>query len=212
MSKSTSNLGCAAQLGIFAVIVIGGLLLIQALFSLPGNLLGALSASPPTPTTVVLPPVLDLINKQPRLQTVSFFMSSVGDAKQYVGLLQQEQRVILVACGKVTAGIDLSKITTQDIRANGDTATIRLPPAEVFDTLLIEGGDQPCTYVAFRSDGILLDAAKDLETEARRQVVAQFRETALQQGILTQAIENAKTELQRLLFSVGYKNVEFVEP
>jgi hypothetical protein len=209
MSKNLSNLGCAAQLGIFAVIVIGGLLLIQAVFSLPGSLLGRLGGTPPTPTTVVLPPVLNVIKAQPRLQTVSYFLSTVGDAKQYVGLLNQEQRVILVACGRVTAGIDLSQITEQNVRVNGDNVVIELPPAEVFDTLLIEDSNPPCTYVAFRTDGILLQAAKDLESIARQQVVVQFRDTALQQGILDEAAENAKTELRRLLYLVGYRSVEF---
>jgi hypothetical protein len=67
-----------------------------------------------------------------------------------------------------------------------------LPPAEVFDASLIEGGGEPCTYVAFRTDGILLEAARDLETEARRRSVEQFRQSALDQGILAEAGENAR--------------------
>jgi hypothetical protein len=206
-----SNLGCAAQLGIFAVIIIGGLIVIQAVIGLPGSVVSSIQATspPPTPTVVILPSVIDVISQQPRLQTISYFLSTVGDAKQTVGLLQQEQRVVLVACGKVVAGIDLSKITAESVRTNGDRVVITLPPAEVFDTLLIEDSDPPCTYVAFRTDGILLEAAKDLETIARRQVLEQFRATAIEQGILSQAAENAKTELRRLLFLVGYKSVEF---
>ncbi len=212
MGKHTSNLGCAAQLGVFAVIVIGGLLVVQTLLGVPGNLIDGLrsAAPPPTPTTVILPPVIDVISRQPRLQSTSYFLSTVADARQKIGLLQQEQRLILVACGKVTAGIDLSKITADNIRTNATSVVITLPPTEIFDTLLIEGSDPPCTYVAFRSDGILLEAAKDLETLARRQVVEQFRQTALEQGILGDAADNAKTELRRLLFLVGYQSIEFV--
>jgi len=211
MGKQSSNLGCAAQLGIFAVIVIGGLLVIQTLLGAPGNLIDGLrsAAPPPTPTTVILPPAIDVISRQPRLQSTSYFLSTVADARQKVGLLQQEQRLILVACGKVIAGIDLSQITAGDIRTNATSVVITLPPAEIFDTLLIEGSNSPCTYVAFRTDGILLEAARDLETIARRQVVEQFRQTALAQGILNSAAENAKTELRRLLFLVGYQSVEF---
>ncbi len=209
MGKNVSSLGCAAQLGIFALIVIGGLLLLQTLLGVPGNLLSGLQGPPPTPTTVVLPPVLDVINKQPKLQSTTYFLSTVADAKQTVGLLQQEQRVILVACGKVTAGVDLSKITEDNVRTNGDSVEITLPPAEIFDALLVEDQAQPCTYVAFRTDGILLEAARDLESEARRQSIEQFRQTALNQGILEEASGNAKTELRRLLFLVGYRSVEF---
>jgi len=221
MSKNLSSLGCAAQLGIFALIVIGGLLIIQALLGVPGNFLSSLQGSPPTPTTIVLPPVLDVINKQPKLQSTTYFLSTVADAKQTVGLLQQEQRIILVACGKVTAGINLSKITDADIRTDGTHVEIKLPQAEIFDALLIEGETQPaaegevatppCTYVAFRTDGILLEAAKDLESEARRQSVEQFRQTALNQGILEEATQNAENEIRRLLVLAGYRTVEFTQ-
>lgn len=221
MGKSLSSLGCAAQLGIFALIVIGGLLVVQTLLGAPGNLLSGLQGPPPTPTTVVLPPVLDVINKQPKLQSTSYFLSTVADAKQTIGLLQQEQRVILVACGKVTAGIDLSKITEDHVRTNGSSVQITLPPAEIFDALLIEGetpssddaeaAAQPCTYIAFRTDGILLEAAKDLESIARRQSVEQFRQTALDQGILAEATQNAENEIRRLLVLAGYRSVEFTQ-
>jgi len=206
MSKNASGIGCAVQLGIFALIVIGGLLILQSVLNLPASIF---NAPPPTPTTVTLPPALDVINKQPRLQTAAYTLSTVADARQKVGLLQQEQRVLLVACGKVTAGIDLSKLTSDNAQTNGERVTIQLPPAEIFDALLIEDADPPCTYVAFRSDGILLEAAKDLETIARRQVIETFQQSALDQGILYEATQNAQTELRRLLFAVGYKAVDF---
>jgi hypothetical protein len=211
MGRGLSNLGCAAQLGIFAVIVIGGLTLLQSLTGAPAALLGSLQAAAPqpTPTTVVLPPVLDVITRQPRLQTVSYFLSTVADSSKVVGLLKQEQRVILVACGKVTAGIELSKLDKDKVKADGADATIQLPDPEIFDTLLIEDRNPPCTYVAFRTDGILLEAAKDLESDARRQAIEKFRQTALEQGIIQEARVNAQTEIRRLLFLAGYKSVEF---
>jgi len=204
-----SDLGCAVQLGIFTLIVLGGLLLVQSLTGQPGGIGGILSGPPPTPTIVVLPPVIDVITKQPKLETTAYFLSTVADVSQKVGLLEQEQRVVLVACGKVVAGIDLSQLTTANIVTNGDRAVIDLPEPDIFDTLLIEDRDPPCTYVAFRSDGILLEAAKDLETEARRQALNTFQESALANGILAEAGANAETEIRRLLFLVGYKTVEF---
>ncbi len=205
-----SDIGCAAQLGIFALIVIGGLIVVQALLG-SGAGIGAVLAppAPPTPTVVILPPVIDVITRQPRLETTSYFLSTVADVRQKVGLLEQEQRVVLVACGKVIAGIDLSRLAAENITTSGDSAVIDLPDAEIFDTLLIEDRNPPCTYVAFRSDGILLEAAKGLETEARRQAIIKFRESALGNGILNEARTNAETEIRRLLFLVGYKSVEF---
>jgi hypothetical protein len=157
----------------------------------------------------VLPPVLDVISKQPRLETTAYFLSTVADVSQQVGLLNQEQRVVLVACGKVTAGIDLSQLTAQNVSVNGEQVVIDLPEPMVFDTLLIEDRNPPCTYVAFRTDGILLEAAKHLESEARKQALNTFRESALANGILNEAKTNAETEIRRLLFLVGYTSVEF---
>ena len=204
-----SDIGCAVQLGIFALIVIGGLSVVQALTGQAGGIDGVLAPPPPTPTVVVLPPVLDVITKQPKLETTAYFLSTVADVSQRVGLLEQEQRVVLVACAKVIAGIDLSRLTAENVVANGDSVVIDLPEPEIFDTVLIEDRDPPCTYVAFRTDGILLEAAKDLETEARRQAIEKFRESALGNGILDEARTNAQTEIRRLLFLVGYKLVEF---
>ena len=209
---SVSGIGCAVQLGIFAVIVIGGLLLLQSVLGLPGNLLGGLQAAAPqpTPTVVVLPPVLKVIQEKPRLETTSYFLSTVADVSQRVGLLQQEQRVILVACGTVTAGIDISQITNANVSVKGDSVVIQLPQAEVFRTALVEDRDPPCTYVAYRSDGILLESAKSLEGLARVQAMDTMQATALEYDVLATAEKNAETEVRRLLYLVGYKSVEFV--
>jgi hypothetical protein len=49
-----------------------------------------------------------------------------------------------------------------------------------------------------------------LETAAREAAVANFRETALANGILDQARDNAQGEIRRLLSLVNYKDVQFV--
>lgn len=205
-----SDIGCAVQLGIFAALVIIALAIVQVITGPSGGLLNlTASPQPPTPTAITLPPVLELITKQARLQTTSFFLSTVTDVSQTVGLLKQEQRVVLVACGKVTAGIDLDQLTADDVVTNGDRVLIQLPQPMIFDTLLIEDRDPPCTYVAFRTDGILLEAAKDLESIARQKALTSFQESALANGILAEASANAQVEIKRILFLAGYKVVEF---
>jgi hypothetical protein len=49
-----------------------------------------------------------------------------------------------------------------------------------------------------------------LETAAREAAVANFKETALANGILEQARANAEGEIRRLLSLVNYKDVQFV--
>src|SRR3990170_8772470 len=104
-----SSLGCAVQLGVFAVIVIGGLTIVQALLGAPGTLIEALQPPPPTPTTIVLPPVLEVINRQPKLQSTSYYLSTVAEARQTVGVLQEGEKGGLVGGGKGGGGGGLGK-------------------------------------------------------------------------------------------------------
>jgi hypothetical protein len=70
--------------------------------------------------------------------------------------------------------------------------------------------DRQCTYVVMRDEGILLPPNLVLETAAREAAVANFKETALANGILEQARANAEGEIRRLLSLVNYRDVQFV--
>ncbi len=164
---------------------------------------------PSTPTIIVLPTVINQIKPLGQLHTASYFLSTVVDTQMPVGALSQVQRVLLVACGMVDAGVDLSKIAPQDILTTGDKVTIRLPDAEVFTSQLFD--DRKCTYVVLRDEGVLLPPNTVLETAAREAAVANFKETALANGILEQARMNAEGELRRLLTMVGYREIQFAK-
>ncbi len=178
----------------------------QSIFQAPGKLI---QLPLPTPTTIVLPTVINQIKPLGQLHTASYFLSTVVDTQMPVGALSQVQRVLLVACGQVEAGIDLSKLQPQDIITTGDKVTIRLPPAEVFINQLFD--DRKCTYVVVREEGILLPPNTVLETAAREAAVANFKETALANGILEQARLNAEGEVRRLLTLLGYRDIQFAK-
>jgi hypothetical protein len=168
-----------------------------------------LQLPPPTPTIVVLPPVINQIKPLGQLHTASYFLSTVVDTQMPIGALNQIQRVLLVACGKVDAGIDLSKLEQQNIITNGDQVTIRLPDAEMFTSQLFD--DRKCTYVVLREEGVLLPPNTVLETAAREAAVANFKETATANGILEQARLNAEGEVRRLLTLLGYRDIQFAK-
>ncbi len=178
--------------------------LIQSIVQAPARIL---QLPQPTPTIVVLPTVINQLNPLGQLHTASYFLSTVVDTQMPIGALNQIQRVLLVACGQVAAGVDLSKLQPQDIVTNGDQVTIRLPEAEIFTSQLFD--DRKCTYVILRDEGILLPPNTVLETAAREAAVANFRETALANGILEQARVNAEGELRRLLTLLGYRDIQF---
>ena len=196
--------GVCVLIGIAAPSVAGSLL--QNIVQAPVKII---QLPPPTPTIVVLPTIINQIKPLGQLHTVSYFLSTVVDTQMPVGALNQIQRVLLVACGKVDAGVDLSKIEPQNIVTKGDKAVIRLPDAEIFTSQLFD--DRKCTYVVLREEGILLPPNTVLETAAREAAVGNFKETALANGILEQARLNAEGELRRLLTLLGYRDIQFVK-
>ena len=206
MKTSGAGLGCTAQL-----IVLLGVLLIALLIavSAPNLLQNLIPQSQSTPTNIVQPSVIEQIKPLGQLHTASYFLSTVVDTQMRIGALNQLQRVLLVACGKVSAGVDLQKITEKDIVINGSAVTITLPPPEIFDSALYD--DRQCTYVVLRDEGILLPPNTQLETAAREAAVANFGETALQNGILQNALDNAKLQLRSLIILLGYKDVNFID-
>ena len=214
-SSSTSNrnrTGCTivalVALGLFVMVIFAlpslGVSLVQGLLNIPAQLL---SRPPAAPTVVALPAVINQIRPLGQLHTASYFLSTVVDTQMQIGALNQTQRVLLVACGKVDAGIDLSKLQPNDILTSGDKVTIRLPEAEIFTSQVFD--DRSCTYVVLREEGILLPPNTQLETAAREAAVANFKETALQNDILQQARVNAEGELRRLLTLLGYRDIQF---
>jgi hypothetical protein len=105
------------------------------------------------------------------------------------------ERLMLVAVGAVTAGIDLGRLTAADVMLDGGTLTVRLPPPEIQDCFL----DENASYVADRTTGIFARSAVNLEAQARRFAVQQFRGEALERGILEAVQVQAEIALGQFL-------------
>ena len=201
------NRGCALELMLVLAILVVVFLIVRSV-GLPTGLADFLQLPEPTPTILMQPAVIDQIKPLGQLHTSSYFLSTVVDTQMKIGALNQVQRVLLVACGKVDAGVDLAKLQAADIQTLGDRVVIRLPATEIFTTQLFD--DRQCTYVVLRDEGVLLPPNLVLETAAREAAVANFKETALANGILEQARTNAEGEIRRLLSLVNYRDVQFV--
>jgi hypothetical protein len=122
---------------------------------------------------------------------------------QYV---QGDNRVLLLAHGIVKAGIDLKGIAPADVSVSGKSITIRLPAAHITDCYL----DENQTKVIDWKLGFLRTFDKDLESNARRQAVADIRSASVAAGILRDASERAQWQLAAFLHEAGYDHVEFV--
>lgn len=206
MKSAANQISCTVQLLLVLLIGVVALVLLQTVSGFPGSLF---NQPPPTPLVIAQPAVITQIKPLGQLHTSSFFLSTVVDTQMHVGILNQLQRVLLVACGKVSAGIDLQRLTEKDIKVDGSSVTVTLPPPEIFDTSLYD--DRQCTYVVLRDEGLLLPPNTQLESAAREAAVGNFRETALQNNILQNALDNAKVQLRSLIILLGYKDVFFID-
>jgi hypothetical protein len=179
----------------------------------PANIVATIVA-PQTPTIVARPPAIRQVRAVADLTTVSTLMSTIVDVQQArVGNIVYE-KLVLIACGRVNAGVDLSKLRDEDVTTSPDglTVTVRLPRAAIQDAYLIDDASQPCTTRVYdRTNLILIPQTKELEGQAREEAVKAIRDMAAQSGMLTEADRNARIVIERVLLLAGYQKVEFVD-
>ena len=161
-----------------------------------------------------------------RLSTVEYKLSTVVKVVNPRGIRGDEVLVYGV-CGRVVAGIDLSKLEKEDVKTTGPNVHITLPQAEMFTLDLIlendmryvppyELGEKDRT-VEMRSTceetyswtvPFPLTRTPELVTDAQEEALKAFKETAERNKILVEAQNNAETLLWDLLTKIGYETVE----
>jgi hypothetical protein len=165
------------------------------------------------PTPTILPDPVTIINQiRPlaRLETIQYTIEKVITAETGQNALAPlfGDRLLFVGHGYVIAGIDLSKIRSEDIAFEDGILVIKLPTPEVFVATL----DNDQSYVYDRETGLLTHGDINLETAARQAAEDQIKKAALEDGILNQAQTNAEMYLESLLNELGYTQVSFVNP
>jgi hypothetical protein len=174
----------------------------------------ALPVIPPLSSSITVvrptPDVLVAVKDLARLESASFHMERVIDLtdkqSRLFGLVQTEDAILLVAVADVSAGVDLQKLTTDDVHVDGEkkSATLTLPAPEVFHAEL----DNSKTYVHTRRTGALASRQENLETRARQEAERSLIDAALQGGLLSRASDNAKRAVEGLVRGLGYEQVE----
>lgn len=108
-------------------------------------------------------------------------------------------RLVIIARGKVMAGIDLSNLMPDDIYVEKDSIHMTLPPARVFDVIT-----NPSDFSTFSETGDWPSAAATaLKTQARDKILRR----ALNQGILNRANARAAAVMESFLRSLGYTRI-----
>jgi hypothetical protein len=162
----------------------------------------------PTPTVIPDPVTyITEVRSLARLETIQYSVEKVITAEVGQGALDFliGDKLLLVAHGKVIAGIDMSKIKPGDLRMENGVLYVKLPPAEIFVATL----DNDKTYVYDRETGVLKRPTVDLETQARQVAEVEIRKAAEEDGILELAQQNAETYLAKFFAALGYENTIF---
>lgn len=149
--------------------------------------------------------VLRQVQTLSQLVTVKYVMEKVvvyEDVKWFPG---GDNRVLMIAHGIVKAGVDLEKLKPEDVEIIEKTVKIKLPAAQILDCYL----DDKQTQVIERTTGLLRTFDKDLEQTARKIAVDDVRRGARAAGILKDADERARAQIEKL-FQQNGREVEFI--
>lgn len=166
----------------------------------------------PNPTPTIYPSsetVIRSVQQLSRLETSSFHIEKVITAESGQGPLGFlfGDKLLLIAYGEVIAGVDLAKLGAGSISQTDEgTLYVKLPPVEIFVATL----DNERTHVYDRQTGVA-GLNTELETEARQEAQRMILEAALEDGIKTEAEDNAKEFLESFLTALGFEAVVFVD-
>ncbi len=156
--------------------------------------------------------VITALRHLARLEGAQFHMERVVDVREkqsrYLGLVEVEDALLLVASGEVTAGVDLSELSDVNVQtfAEQTEVTVHLPRARVLSSKI----DNDKTYVHTRSTDLLAKQQIHLEAKARKTAEEGFVAAALDAGLLRVAEASIERTVISLLFSLGFDKVEVV--
>ncbi len=160
------------------------------------------------------PAVVTQVQSLGRLETSSYTVEKVIEGGTTHGnpILDAllGDRLLFIAHGEVIAGVDLTRLTEQDVTVSEDgrTVTLRLPAAQILSYNL----DNQQSRVYDRSTGLLTKGDPNLETQVRQEAEQQILQAACQGGILAQANQNAQTQVRTLLQLTRFSDVRFLAP
>jgi Protein of unknown function (DUF4230) len=160
-----------------------------------------------TQINVDQPTVVRQIQQLQRLETVSYTMDKIisGEhANAYLPKFLAGDRLLLVVHGEVVGGINLAGLQPGDVLIQGQKVSIHLPAAEVFSTRI----DNARTKVYSRDTGLFSSPDPNLESAVREEAERQLQQSALQDGILKTAADNARSTISGMLKGFGFHEVD----
>ncbi|CAN5452759.1 hypothetical protein BH09MYX1_BH09MYX1_57500 [soil metagenome] len=167
---------------------------------------------PPTTTTITVassPNVLVAVRDLKRLETESYHFERVVDMTRteshLYGVIEAKDRLLLVAAGDVSAGVDLSELRESDVTVNWEARSVKitLPAAQIFHSEI----DEEKTHVHERTTDLIAHRDEKLEGDARALAQQEMTKAAKDAHILDRAGDAAKRTVEQLLKSLGFTSV-----
>lgn len=168
----------------------------------------------PTTVTVTGPVILSAIQSQSKLETTSMVLANDQDISKVWGVEGAcQESLTYLSYYTVTAGVDLQNIAATDIILDGNgvpaqtAVTLNLQPADILHVEL----DTQRSRVVHSAVSIFSQLCGTqlpaMVLEAQTNLRNTAEQSALQQGIITMAEDQASFEVRKILLLLGYTNV-----
>jgi hypothetical protein len=208
MGKKSGGLVTTLVLALVIVVLGVGLGVGLARFGSSLPIVGPLLGEKP-PRTTTGPVVVEGIQELDQLATVRW-TESVPVTRETGGDILERlfsgEKVIVIATGKVEAGVDLGDIEKDDVAVDGDSVTIDLPEPEILSASLDEGRtrvyDRDFSPLNVRPDD-------DLVEMARLRAVEKIEAAARENKILETAERSAEDSIRAFAATLGFDEVRF---
>ena len=141
--------------------------------------------------------VLTEIKRLNRLESTAFHIDTIIKTEKqgnWYMLWQDAQTGLFMARGQVVAGVDLDKLTAENVQIVGDTVILSLPPVEILNVNL----DNIDVYDIKTGSLGLTPIDKTVFQEVQNRAKQQVLESACKAGILGFAQAQAQTQLETL--------------
>ena len=143
--------------------------------------------------------VVKKVQSLKELHTGSSWIQTVvayEEKNEVLGISVGSAKMMYVAFGEVRAGVDLSELDDNQVWMNKDTIRVRLPAVKILDSKI--DVDQSFVYDV-RTSLILAPDTTLLQSDAERVALKKIVETAVEEGLLDVATENAVHVVKGLL-------------
>lgn len=107
--------------------------------------------------------------------------------------------LVIVASGKVRAGFHLNNLDDSNVIVSGDTLTVNLPKAEIFDVIV-----NPSDFDIYIEDGTW---SHEQVTTLEEKAVGQIKADAEKDGILDKATQSGVKKLTDMFKTFGFSEV-----